>query len=88
MAGQLIPLPQFDSLPRNKTSMEQRISAWFDLLDLGEQMHLAGQHRNDGESTDRLIALRDWYDQGIAEHDRMMRQLMETFARRGTRDGC
>jgi hypothetical protein len=82
MAGQLIPPPELDPKSGKSLSFEQRISAWVDLLKLGDQFVLAGLRHRLGTETDLETAYREWYERKMEEHDRMMLQMLKEFDRR------
>jgi hypothetical protein len=60
-----------------------RIAEWCDAVNVSEQFLLAGLRRNIGPEGDLQAAYRDWYEDHMREHDRMLVHLMEEIARRG-----
>jgi hypothetical protein len=88
MAGQLIPLPELDPPSAHQLTMEQQIAAWFDLLEFGEQLLMAGKCCESGENMHPHKALRNWYAESMAEHDQMMSRMMEQLQRQGANHDC
>lgn len=82
MAGQLISPPELAPRSGKPLSFEQRVSAWVDLLTLGDQFVLAGLRHRLGTEADLEKAYRDWYKRKMEEHDRMMLQMLKEFDRR------
>jgi hypothetical protein len=66
---------------------EQRIALWADLVDACEQFLLAGLRRQIGPDGDLAAAYRAWHEANLAEHDRMIRHMVEELGRRSTRHG-
>jgi hypothetical protein len=65
-----------------KTTVEQCLRLWLDLMGTCEQFLLAGLRREIGPDGDLREAYRRWYAEQMEEHERMMLHLMEEFARR------
>ena len=86
MAGQLIPPPDLAPSSGRVLTFEQRISAWLDLLKLGDQFVLSGLRHRIDEDTSVETAYREWYQRKMEEHDRMMLQMLQEFDRRQRRD--
>ena len=60
-----------------------RIAQWCDAVNASEQFLLAGLRRKIGPEGDLQAAYRQWYEDHLREHDRMLIHLAEEFARRG-----
>jgi hypothetical protein len=74
MAGQLIPLPEFD-LPTDKDlSMERRIAKWLYVMSCGRKMLEAGAKMREGPEVDLRAAYREQYQAWLDEHDQVLRR--------------
>jgi hypothetical protein len=83
MAGQLIaPADLAPPVPHNLTPAEA-IAFWVGLMNLNEQLLLAGLRREIGPGGDLQAAHRQWYEAHMQEHDRTMRRMMENLNRAG-----
>jgi hypothetical protein len=67
----------------DRTTPEQRLALWADLVDVCEQLLLAGLRREVGSEGDVWSAYRRWWAERSEEHDRGLYRLMEGFTRRG-----
>jgi hypothetical protein len=66
---------------------EERVALWLDLMDSTEALLLAGLRREVGPDGDLKEAYRRWYAEQMEEHDRTVKRMAESFARRGVRHG-
>ena len=60
-----------------------RLAQWREAVDASEQFLLAGLRLKIGPEGDLQAAYRQWYEDHMREHDRMLIHLAEEFARRG-----
>ena len=60
-----------------------RIAQWCEAVDASEQFLLAGLRLKIGPEGDLQAAYRQWYEDHMREHDRMLIHLAEEFTRRG-----
>jgi hypothetical protein len=72
-------------LPSESESREMtgRIAQWIDADDASELFLLAGLRRKIGPAGDLQAAYREWYENHMREHDRMLIHLAGELARRG-----
>jgi hypothetical protein len=68
-------------MPENATPA-MCIAMWRDVMDVSEQFLLAGLRREIGPEGDLKAAYRQWYEEHMREHDRMLYHMMEEFSRR------
>ncbi len=68
-------------------SVEQRIALWADLLDACEQFLLAGLRRQIGPNGDLAAAYRQWQEAERADHDEMIRHMVQELNRRSAGAG-
>lgn len=85
MAGQLIPPPELAPPTGRVLTFEQRVSAWLDLMKLGDQFVLAGLRQKVGEDGDLDAAYRRWYKNKMEEHDQTTLHMLRDFDRRQAR---
>jgi hypothetical protein len=76
MAGQLIPPPELSPAPLpDHLTCDQRIALWVDLMNACDAMLRANLQRQVGPGGDIGPLYRQWYEQTMEEHDRMMEHL-------------
>lgn len=82
MPGQLIPPPELSPASTTPLSMPERVAAWFELMETGEQFLLAGIRHRIGPDGDLHEAMRCWYRGEMEQHDKKLVHLLEQLGRR------
>lgn len=68
--------------PSTKTTPEQRVMLWADLVDACEQFLLMGLRRKVKSEKELQTAYRQWYQREREEHDRTVVHMLEELTRR------
>jgi hypothetical protein len=84
VAGQLIPPPELAPPALDRLTPAQRGEAWLNLLRLGEDFVLTRLRRQVGPDGDVRAAYQAWYWERMAEHDRMIEQMLRRMSRMET----
>lgn len=82
--GELVPHPDLGPPLHPGLSSEQRIEAWIDLMETGDELFQAGLKLRGEEGRDLLDAEQESYSRYVEEHDR---RLMKIARRFGDDDG-
>ena len=79
MTSQFVPPPELAPVPRRGLTVEQRIQAWFELWELGEEFFLAGIRMRCKTEEEVQQAVRRWYEQQMDEHDQKLIAMLTRF---------
>jgi hypothetical protein len=82
MANRPVPEPDLAPPPLEGLTPEQCIALWVDLMDVCDELLLAGLRREVGPDGDVQAAYRRWYAEQMEEHDRAMRRMLENLGPR------
>jgi len=67
--------------------MSQCVEAWFEVMDWGDELLLAGLQRDLPEGLTIRDAVRQWYEQRIVEHDKKIEHMMRELSKRERHHG-
>jgi hypothetical protein len=87
VANQLIPPPELAPPVPEDSTPEQRVELWLGLLELGEQLLLAGLRHQLGPAGDVMAAYRQWREQQMHEHDRTLQRMVARLSHAEVVDG-
>jgi hypothetical protein len=87
MKHQLIPPPQLAPPSVKRFSAAEKIAAWAEMVDEGDQLILANLRRRLGPEADLTAAFLEWLDRRNAERYRSRARRRNAFRRKGSADG-
>jgi citrate synthase len=82
MPDELIPPSEWMPTSRPGLTAGQRVEAWFELMEIAEQFHLAGLRHKIGPDGDLRAAVQEAYDREMEQHDEMMLNMLSELDRR------
>ena len=85
--NQLLPHPELAPQLRPGLTMEQRVAAWFEVMDWGDELLMAGLQRDLPEGLMLRDAVRQWYEQRTVEHDKQLDHMMRELSKRERNHG-
>ena len=88
MVDQLLPPAEIAPTDLSDLTPSERAAVWFDMLDAGYKLVLAGLRREIGPEGDLDAAYRAWYAEQMEEHDRAMEQMLLRMQRGRPTDAC
>ncbi|MBC8352490.1 MAG: hypothetical protein H8E66_10910 [Planctomycetes bacterium] len=83
--GQLLPHPDIGPPLHPNLTSEQRIEAWIDLMEFGDELFLAGLKLRPEAEQDPLSAARESYARFMEEQDQKLLRMARRF---GEAHGC
>lgn len=85
--SQLLPDPELAPQLRPGLTIEQRVAAWFEVMDWGDELLLAGLQRDLPEGLTLRDAVRRWNEERTAEHDKKVEHMMRELSKRERNHG-
>ena len=77
--GQLLPHPDMGPPLHPHLTSQQRIEAWIDLMEFGDELFLAGLKLHAEDEQDPLIAARESYARYMEDQDKKLLRMARRF---------